>query len=198
MQPLASDPNAASGSSEPTSPTSNRFHSTLSSDEDWIEYRVTASGASTAWHRLTTQPRPAVELFEIELTPPSYAGCPTVVEKREYGHIRGLIGSRVRMSLQLNQLVKLAELKWQSPSDTGTTHEPLVFHHDSKTDRYVTEFEVNRSDTFVFTWYRPQPVWPTNLALLTKSKPSLTNRLRSPGPSLPQINKSLHRGNCSL
>ena len=50
----------------------DRYHATVSCNEEWIEYRVAGAGAATRWHRLTTQPRPEVENFEITLTPPAY------------------------------------------------------------------------------------------------------------------------------
>ncbi len=145
MQPQAVIENPTNNESE--SQNAYRFHATLSTDEAWVEYRVSASGAATAWHRLTTRPRPHVEQFAIQSTPPSYTQCPATSQTSEDGHLRALVGTHVQLSLKLNQSVKVAELRWQSDAESNSAP-PLPLTYDAKADRYTVEFEVVRNATY--------------------------------------------------
>jgi hypothetical protein len=130
---------------------STRFQGTISTDQAWIEYRISASGASTAWQRLTTQPRPDVQRFTKSLTPPSYAQLELVVQEEDQGNIRALIGTHVKLALQLNQPVSLAELRWQSTnSDIAAASQPtsLKLEQDTESGLHVTEFNVERSGAY--------------------------------------------------
>lgn len=133
---------------------SNRFQSTLSvvgqedeSAESWIEYRVSADGARTAWHRLTARPRPNVESFAKQVTPPEYAQLPPQVTTEEHGDVTALVGSKVKLSIVVNQPVKVAELRWLTPDQAGvsqTQSTNLTLNADSPSGSYSTEFVVEK------------------------------------------------------
>ena len=128
-----------------------RFHGTISTDQPWIEYRITASGASTAWHRLTTQPRPDVLQFTKTLTPPAYCQLDAITQADQQGNIRAIIGTRVKLTLQLNQTVSLAELRWQSANpntEAAIETKSLALEKQAESGLYTTEFTVERSQTY--------------------------------------------------
>ena len=122
----------------------DRYHATVSCNEEWIEYRVAGAGAATRWHRLTTQPRPEVENFEITLTPPAYTSVSPIVQISSSGNIQALVGTRVKLKVTVNQSVSFAELRWQ----TGSESEAIKFDRDASDNAYVAEFTVEKSDSY--------------------------------------------------
>ena len=141
MQPQSPASSQAS-ELEPSTQTVDRFHATIRTAEEWIEYRVTGAGAATRWHRLTTQPRPSVERFEVTLTPPGYTKLPSVVQSTD-GHIRALVGTHVQLKIAVNQPVSVAEMRWQSNIESPTT-----FREDPTSKLYVAEFTISQSDAY--------------------------------------------------
>ena len=130
---------------------SSRFQATISTDQPWIDYRITASDASTAWHRLKTQPRPDVLHFTKTLTPPGYSQMAEVVQDDVHGNIRAITGTRAKLALQLNQSVNVAELRWQttnSNTDTAGESKLLRLNRDEKSGLYVAEFTIELSETY--------------------------------------------------
>lgn len=130
---------------------SPRYQGTISTDQPWIEYRITAAGASTAWHRLTTQPRPDVLHFTKTLTPPAYSLLNQVTQEDVHGNIKAMVGTRVKLALQLNQAVNLAEIRWQAPSpvdEASSEAKALKLEKDSDSGLYVAEFAIERSRAY--------------------------------------------------
>ena len=131
--------------------TAMRYHATLSTDQPWIEYRVTADRSSTAWHRLTTQPRPSVLQFTKTLTPPAYSKLAQVVQDNSDGNIRAIVGTHVKLAVELSQPVSVAELHWQSTSGTEGVERYETSHkleRDVASGLYITEFTLEQSGTY--------------------------------------------------
>ena len=138
--------------------TALRYYATLSTDQSWIEYRVTADGSSTAWHRLTTQPRPKVLQFTKTLTPPAYSQLAPVVQDNSDGNIRALVGTHVKLAVELNQPVSVAELHGQSAElhgqSTSRTEGIESYEKSHKLERdlasglYCAEFTLAQSGTY--------------------------------------------------
>ncbi len=125
-----------------------RVQATISTEQSWIDYRVTADDAATAWYRLTTQPRPEVLKFNQTLTPPSYAQIGTVELTVDHGNVRALVGTQVKLAMELNQEVSMAELRWQASAgerEQGQTSKALILNKDNESGRYIAEFAVERS-----------------------------------------------------
>lgn len=166
-----------------------RYQATLSTDQPWIEYRIGAAGASTAWHRLTTQPRPEVLLFTKTLTPPTYSQMSQVSQEDSHGNVRALIGTRVKLALKTNQPVSVAELRWQSASSTEAAKETksIKLDNDAESGLYVAEFVIERSETYrihlqsTATGFTNEFSPSYSVEAITDEKPSIVwNRPASP------------------
>ncbi len=115
---------------------------------------MTADGAHTAWHRLTTSPRPQVTQFHKRIHPADYSQQPSRLLSEEHGHIRVLQGARVRLELECNVPISAARLEW---IDGGSADPSLALNaadHSSPLDlaadprRAHIEFTVERDAAY--------------------------------------------------
>lgn len=124
-----------------------RYEGVLQAAGAWIDYRVTADGATTGWQRLTTQPRPQVVRFHKTLHHPAYALQPPEVSSEVHGDVETFVGGRVELELDLNLPVAKAQLRWlSSVSDEVGQAAPLVLN--PATGRFATQFSVKRSGAY--------------------------------------------------
>ncbi len=159
-----SEANAASQAIEvsPTPTEVSRFSGAISTEQSWVEYRIKAAGASTAWHRLTARPRPQVIEFQKTLIPPPYSKLAPMLVSSDDGHIKAIVGTKVQLAMQIDQPVSVAELHWQgdlsSASEsskidklavnTRDSIRKLDLKRDESTGRYLAEFTLERSDNY--------------------------------------------------
>ncbi len=89
------------------------FASNLQVAGEPIEYRILAGDAVTERYLIDSRPRPRVLAFHKTFHFPEYTGLPdeTVIEKQ--GDLTVLEGTRVELSLEVDQDVGDAELRWQ-------------------------------------------------------------------------------------
>lgn len=127
------------------------FHGMISTDQAWIEYRVVAGQASTAWHRLTTQPRPQITRFFVQLSPPEYTRLPVHEFITDSGDLQSLRGTGVQLSIEVDQSLDSAQLQWQPPSNTQgsakaepITSEKLMLVLNRDTGRYEARFNIEQ------------------------------------------------------
>lgn len=99
----------------------SRARGTLTTDNAWIEYRVTGQHAATPWYRMNAFPRPAVETIVAIVSPPiasSGTRIPDYTTSFDANQkMEVLRGSRVRLKLTTNLPPAIADLEWLS----GTT-----------------------------------------------------------------------------
>lgn len=97
-------------------------------DEGAIEFRaVGGDDREMPWHELRIVPPPKVELFRVEITPPSYTGETVIVLPEGATQIRATVGSRVKVSAKTNRPVTHAVADAASiRADTGSVGHEIV------------------------------------------------------------------------
>lgn len=85
---------------------------TLSTENEWIEYRVVSQNAATAWHRLTANPRPQMTQMQAVIYPPDYASGSPPQRFPTDGNISAIRGSRVELQLTPNVPLAVAQIQW--------------------------------------------------------------------------------------
>ncbi|MFO0136218.1 MAG: hypothetical protein ACK56U_21680 [Planctomyces sp.] len=100
----------------------SRFATNLRLEQGSVEYRILAGDAITQWHRITTRPRPRVELFTKLLQFPEYSQLEPSSSSGEDGHLQALQGTVATLTIQPNQPVSAAELRL----DPLNSDEPVV------------------------------------------------------------------------
>jgi hypothetical protein len=144
-----------------TTPTRHEFTTNISTDEPWLEYRIIADEASTAWHRLTTRPRPQVIRFNKKLIAPEYTGLGSFVASSPDGHLSALVGTQVELTIETDQPVQSCELSWMGQElnkETNATaqNQNLMFqpvkpaYHEAASTNplYQVAFTVSQSTSY--------------------------------------------------
>lgn len=111
---------------------------TLGSQE--IEYRVIAEDAHTAWHRLSTKPRPQANQFRMTIVQPTYSGLPNKQHQSPEGDIEVLRGSRVRLQIETDQSVGRAWLQLNAADATAGLK--IDLQPEPQSDRKVVTAEM--------------------------------------------------------
>jgi len=106
--------------------TEAEFAVNLNVKEAEIEYRVLAGDAITKKYRIQSRPRPSVVAFEKTFEYPAYTQLPPVTKSEDHGDLIALSGTKTRLSLELNQEVKEAELRIDPLDSDETARIPLT------------------------------------------------------------------------
>ncbi len=104
----------------------SRFAANLRLEHGSVQYRILAGDAITQWHRITTRPRPRVELFTKLLQFPEYSQLEPVSSSGADGHLQALQGTLAQLTIQPNQPVSAAELRLDPLNSEDPVVIPLV------------------------------------------------------------------------
>ncbi len=154
---LAMNPSAGRDTEE--MPNGATFTANLATDANEILYRVVSGDASTAWHRISTLPRPSVLKYSKSLTPPDYTGLPTEFCEEEHGAFFAIEGTIAELVIACDQPLRTGQLIWQDGGRDGDSvaarqkTERLVLEliqddaegSANSTYRYRTQFVVDRT-----------------------------------------------------
>ncbi len=78
-----------------------------------VDYRIRGGDGITLWERLTPQPRPRAESFELRYHYPEYALLDDAVVTTDHGDIKALAGTVVEMAVTFDQPVDNAVLRFE-------------------------------------------------------------------------------------
>jgi hypothetical protein len=81
-------------------------------DRPRMRYRAISSIGETPWFELEAVARPAVDDFEITVTPPDYAGVAPTTTVAPVADVAAVVGSQVRWSLKPSRSLSSASLTW--------------------------------------------------------------------------------------
>lgn len=119
-----------------------RFEALFTMTDEAVEYRITGAHASTAWYQLEPKSRPQIIAFTKRITPPAYADSKTCSHSDRDGNIEVLAGSRVELSLKIDQPTKIHQLQWQDD------HPPLNLQLDPTSGERIGDFLADSSSAF--------------------------------------------------
>lgn len=91
---------------------SRRYAALWRIDRPLLNYRLVASVAETPWHSLQAYPRPKIEQYEIQVTPPEYARTTLPPAIAAHGDVDTVIGSKVAWTLSTNRPLASASVRW--------------------------------------------------------------------------------------
>lgn len=97
------------------------------------------------WHLVSFAPRPAVQSFNIELTPPDYTGRPAESAPADGTPIEALVGTRVRLEMEAN--TPLQQVRFRRDNRPAQT---LQLDRDAR--RAAVEFELTDAGRFA-CWF---------------------------------------------
>lgn len=124
-----------------------RYEQTFVAAADSIQYRVVAAGASTPWYLLTTRERPKAIAFEKRIYLPEYATQEPYTAIEDQGDVTSLVGSRVALAVESNQVLSAAQLHWDAGNAIAEDgKQDLIWNTD--TERWTGEFTVTRDATY--------------------------------------------------
>ncbi len=114
------------------------FQTNIAIDATWIEYRVIADDASTAWYRLDAQPRPQAIQFTKRYVYPEYMEREVDQLIESHGNLEAYAGTTVTMTIQCDQ--PLAAAQWRSQSDSvASAHDTTSHKIDIQRDTATVE-----------------------------------------------------------
>ncbi|MCC6509583.1 MAG: hypothetical protein IT423_10775 [Pirellulaceae bacterium] len=96
------------------------YSANVTMGEQPIEYRIIAEDAQTPWYRLTSRPRPQVDMFHMQIVQPSYSQLPKLQRSSTEGDIEALRGSRIQLEILCNQAISQGWLQLSLAEATST------------------------------------------------------------------------------
>jgi hypothetical protein len=96
-----------------------RFVSSVKMEAPQMRFRFHAGKHETRWFTAIAQEPPVITAFTKEYIYPDYTGLPSKVHEKEGGEISVLQGSRVDLTIHLDQPVKSAKLQVEFPNATN-------------------------------------------------------------------------------
>ncbi|MFM8325076.1 MAG: hypothetical protein ACKN9U_09460, partial [Pirellulaceae bacterium] len=115
-------------------------------DRPALTYRLVASVAETPWHSLQAYPRPKIEKYEIQVTPPDYARTTLPPETATQGDVDTVIGSKVAWTLSTNRPLASASVRWIDDEDRSN---PVALEKDEQ-GRWSLKTEATETRRFQF------------------------------------------------
>jgi hypothetical protein len=142
---------SAGGANEDVSsemePTGNRtFRAIFDNVQQTFSYRVSAEGSASPTYAVTVQQRPAANSIQVDYTYPAYTHRPAHTETTRDGGIDALVGSVVKLTIDMSEPLKSAQLSItdNTPYPSTMTLTPAA----GNATRYTTEFTVRKSTDY--------------------------------------------------
>ncbi|MFN9550967.1 MAG: hypothetical protein ACK56Q_11880, partial [Pirellulaceae bacterium] len=132
--------------SDPPQKLQRRYAALWRIDRPVISYRMVASVAETPWHSLKAYPRPKIEQYEIEVTPPDYARTTLPPVIAPHGDVDTVIGSKVAWTLSTNRPLASASVRW---IDAEVPSNPIALDKDEQ-GRWSLKIEATENRRFQF------------------------------------------------
>ncbi|MFN5467748.1 MAG: hypothetical protein ACK5AM_06495, partial [Pirellulaceae bacterium] len=132
--------------SDPPQKLQRRYAALWRIDRPAISYRMVASVAETPWHSLKAYPRPKIEQYEIEVTPPDYARTTLPPVIAPHGDVDTVIGSKVAWTLSTNRPLASASVRW---IDAEVPSNPIALDKDEQ-GRWSLKIEATENRRFQF------------------------------------------------
>ncbi|MEC8928058.1 MAG: hypothetical protein VX705_02485, partial [Verrucomicrobiota bacterium] len=104
---------------DPDGNATTRFVSTVKMEAPQMRFRFHAGKHETKWFTAIAQEPPMITAFTKEYIYPDYTGLPSKVHEKEGGEISVLQGSRVNLTIHLDQPVESAKLQVEFPNATN-------------------------------------------------------------------------------
>ncbi|QNN20717.1 hypothetical protein HED60_00020 [Planctomycetales bacterium ZRK34] len=111
----------------------NQYTAELRPGETALKYRVLAGDAVTAYHTITTRPRPNVVMFEKTYRYPEYTGAESSVSRDPDGHLTAVEQTQVDLVIETDQPIANGELRLTTDDEKSI---PLTV--DSPTRAHAT------------------------------------------------------------
>ena len=111
--------------------TDEQFAANIHVVED-VDYRILAGDAVTRKHSIAAKGRPKVDTFHKTYTYPEYSGLAHQTVTEDHGDIVVLEGTRAELELELDQPVKVAELRINAPNSDDVTTIPLARQNNGR------------------------------------------------------------------
>ncbi|GAB5402019.1 MAG: hypothetical protein Aurels2KO_02500 [Aureliella sp.] len=98
---------------------------TISTDQDWVEYRITSQNAATPWYRLDAVPRPRVDRVVATVRSAGTISEGFTTELVPGEPLQVLRGSRIALQATSKSPLAVAEIQWQQArAAAGAPQEP--------------------------------------------------------------------------
>ena len=104
---------------DPDGNATTRFVSSVKMEGPQMRFRFHAGKHKTKWFTAIAQEPPVITAFTKEYMYPDYTGLPLKVHEKEGGEVSVLQGSRVNLTIHLDQPVKSAQLQVEFPNATN-------------------------------------------------------------------------------
>jgi hypothetical protein len=132
--------------SDPAGKLQHRYAALWRIDRPSVTYRLVASVAETPWHSLQAYPRPKIEQYEIDVTPPDYARTTLPPVIAPHADVDTVIGSKIAWTLSSNRPLASASVRW---IDTEIPSNPIAMEKDEQ-GRWKLETEATENRRFQF------------------------------------------------
>lgn len=134
------------------------FTASLDATSQPFEFSIKGGDADTGWRKVDVVPAPDVTRLDVTVTPPEYTGLPATTLPEGKGHLKGLVGSKVKVVAESNKPIRAGRLAWER---LGAT--PGVISDDHR--RLTAEFVITETDSY---------------QIFLEDEQSMTNEHRSP------------------
>ena len=127
--------------------TGNRtFRAIFENVQQTFSYHIASEGAESPTYVVTVQQRPAANSIQVDYTYPAYTHRPPHTDTTRDGSIDALVGSTVKLTLDISQPLKSAQLSItdNTPYPSTMTLTPTA---DSPT-KYTTQFTIRKSTDY--------------------------------------------------